>query len=180
MDTNVRALNILSTGKDNWQTPLEIIEYLENRLNCKFFDPCPTNPTVDGLKIDWKEYNFVNPPYSRKGEQDLWILKACQESLKGNTTVLLIPPRTDKKIFHDIILPFAYAIIFCKGRIAFLDNGIPVTANTTGSMLVIFNNYRLKGQDIIIESLDINAIQYPNKIKHVKEKMAKEILEIPD
>ena len=36
----------------------------------QFFDPCPVNPQWNGLDIDWKEMNFVNPPYSReKGEK---------------------------------------------------------------------------------------------------------------
>ena len=51
---------------NNWQTP----EYFYEDLNKEFnfnFDPCPLNHDItkwDGLQIEWKERNFINPPYS--------------------------------------------------------------------------------------------------------------------
>ena len=32
----------------------------------QFFDPCPVNPQWNGLEINWRELNYVNPPYSRE------------------------------------------------------------------------------------------------------------------
>lgn len=85
------------------------------------FDPCPYNENeilIDGLKIDWGNINFVNPPYSQK-LKELFVIKAIEESKKGKTCVLLIPVSTSTKLFHDHIKPNAKEIRFVKGRIKF-------------------------------------------------------------
>jgi hypothetical protein len=51
------------------------------------FDPCPQNPSFDGLTIDWVSPSFVNPPYS---EPKKWILKALEEQNKGIDVVFLL------------------------------------------------------------------------------------------
>lgn len=92
-----------SSKKLDWQTPDEI--YFE--LNSKYrfdFDPCPVNPSFDGLSVEWGQSNFVNPPYGR--ELPKWVEKGFEEAKKGKTIVLLIPARTDTKIWHRYILPF--------------------------------------------------------------------------
>jgi site-specific DNA-methyltransferase (adenine-specific) len=102
---------------DDWATPQEVYDILDNEF--KFtFDPCPLNHKFDGLKTDWSKSNFVNPPYSRE-LKEAFIKKAYEESLKGNTSVLLLPVSTSTKIFHEIIYPNA-EIRFWKGRIKFL------------------------------------------------------------
>lgn len=55
----------------------------------------------DGLKEDWYSLNFCNPPYK---DCDKWVKKAHEEMLKGNTSVLLIPARTETKYWQDYIL----------------------------------------------------------------------------
>jgi len=52
-----------------------------------------------------------------------------------NKTLLGLPSRTDTKIFHEIILPFAKEIRFIKGRLKFeqYNNSAPF-----GSMIVVF------------------------------------------
>ena len=54
-----------------------------------WFDPCPLNPnwTVDGLKLDWKDKTFVNPPYSKPKP---WVEKAIEESKRGKRIVMLL------------------------------------------------------------------------------------------
>lgn len=59
------------------------------------------NGISDGLKLDWEKLNWCNPPYD---ECQKWVKKAHDEMLKGNTTVMLIPVRTETKYFHDYIL----------------------------------------------------------------------------
>lgn len=112
--------------RDDWETP----NYLYNELNKEFhfnFDPCPINPTFDGLRIDWKERNFINPPYSRK-LKEAFIIKAYKESLKSKLCVMLLPVSTSTKIFHEYIYNKA-EIRFLKGRVKF--KGV----NTKGEMV---------------------------------------------
>ena len=51
--------------KDDWATP----RYFYDELNKEFdfnFDPCPYQHNIEkwnGLEIEWKERNFINPPY---------------------------------------------------------------------------------------------------------------------
>ncbi len=55
----------------------------------------------DGLTEDWSKLNYCNPPFK---VCDRWVKKAYKEWFKGNTTVLLIPSRTETKYWHDYIL----------------------------------------------------------------------------
>lgn len=117
--------------KLDWQTPDDVYE----KLNAEFrftFDPCPHNPTFDGLSVDWKESNFVNPPYGR--EIPKWIKRGYEEHLKGKTVVFLIPSRTDTRWFSDYILQ-ATEVRFFKGRLHF-DNA--KTSAPFPSMVVVF------------------------------------------
>jgi len=102
---------------DNWKTPKRLYETLYNEFVFNF-DPCPLNPKFDGLKIEWHEKNFVNPPYSRTLKEK-FILKAIEESKKGKLCVMLLPVSTSTKIFHEHILPNANEIRFLKGRVKF-------------------------------------------------------------
>jgi len=92
-DVHLTPDRIWKLIKDNWGYEKE-----------EFFDPCPINPKFNGLNIDWKALNFVNPPYSRqKGEKKsqltLFVEKALEE--KG-TTIMLLPSKTDQDWFHQI------------------------------------------------------------------------------
>lgn len=103
---------------DNWQTPKELYEKLNEKY--KFdFDPCPLHSEIDGLNIEWGNMNFVNPPYSRQ-LKEAFVKKAIEEKNKGNSSVLLLPVSTSTKLFHDFILPNATKIEFLKGRVKFL------------------------------------------------------------
>jgi len=114
------------------RTPKKLYDELDKEFNFDF-DPCPTNPTFDGLGIEWKKSNYINPPYN---EQREWVKKAYEESLKDKICVMLLPARTDTKIFHEVILPHAKEIRFIKGRLRFeqYENSAPFP-----SMIVVFN-----------------------------------------
>ncbi len=105
---------------DNWATPLE----LYNNLNSQFafdFDPCPYcegELTFDGLSIDWKYSNFVNPPYSNK-LKTAFVKKAIEQYELGKRSVLLLPVSTSSVLWHDIIMPTKPEVIFIKGRVKF-------------------------------------------------------------
>jgi len=98
-----------------WRTPKAIYDELDNEFHFDF-DPCPSNPTIDGLSIPWGTTNFVNPPYGR--EIGKWVQKGYQEWLKGKSVVFLIPSRTDTKWWHDFVMK-ASEIRFLRGRLRF-------------------------------------------------------------
>lgn len=107
--------SLFSSLNLNAKTPKEF--YKELNKEFKFtFDPCPSNPKFDGLKISWRKRNFVNPPYGR--EIIKWCKKAYEESLKGKLVVMLIPSRTDTIWWWDYIMK-ADDIRFIKGRLKF-------------------------------------------------------------
>ena len=126
-----------------WATP----QWLFDKLNEEFgfdLDPCATAENAkcekyftkedDGLMQDWGGHSvFCNPPYGR--EISKWVKKCYEESLKPDTTVvLLIFSRTDTAYFHDYIYHKA-ELRFIRGRLRFNDekNAAPFP-----SMLVIY------------------------------------------
>lgn len=136
--------------KDDWETPKYLYDELDKEFNFDF-DPCPLNLNItdenNGLKIEWGERNFINPPYSRK-LKEAFVIRAIEMSKKGKLCVMLLPVSTSTKLFHDYIKPYANEIRFLKGRVKFI--GI----NTYGekvihkcgmhdSMIVIFNGGNL-------------------------------------
>lgn len=127
-----------------WSTPQEFFNKLNEEFNFNL-DPCSTHENAkckkhftiveDGLKQDWEGQTvFCNPPYGR-GIKD-WIKKCYEESLKPNTTVvMLIPARTDTIYFHKYIYKKAKEIRFLKGRLKF---GEAKNAAPFPSMVVVF------------------------------------------
>jgi site-specific DNA-methyltransferase (adenine-specific) len=105
----------------DWRTPKAFYEELDKEFHFDF-DPCPVNPTFDGLSIEWKGSNFVNPPYGR--ELRKWVKKGYEESLKGKLVVMLIPSRTDTECWHSYVMK-AKEIRFIKGRLKFDDQKNP-------------------------------------------------------
>ena len=127
--------------KDDWATPKELYDKLDDEFNFDF-DPCPLHSDFDGLKIDWKNSNFINPPYSRM-LKEAFIRKAYEESLKGKLCVMLLPVSTSTKIFHEVIYHNA-EIRFLKGRVKFEGYNTfgELVSNKCGmhdSMIVIFD-----------------------------------------
>lgn len=85
----------------------------------EMFDPCPENSKLDGLGINWKKLNFVNPPYTLLRE---FVVKAYVESTKGCRTILLLPSKTDQSWFHDYIVSNKYEILWIQKRLKFKNN----------------------------------------------------------
>lgn len=128
--------------KDDWQTPEYILEPLKEEFG-EMFDPCPLNHDMswDGLEIEWKKTNFINPPYSRK-LKEAFIKKAYNQSRLGKTCIMLLPVSTSTKIFHEYIYGKA-EIRFLKGRVKFkgINTKGELVENKCGmhdSMLVIY------------------------------------------
>ena len=108
-------INLFKSSRFTWKTPKEVYQTLDAEFEFNF-DPCPSNPKSDGLKIEWKERNFVNPPYGR--EITKWVDKALQEQKKGKLIVMLVASRTDTRWWHKLMRN-AKEIRFIRGRLRF-------------------------------------------------------------
>lgn len=87
------SYNKLSVSKDDQfaQTPDWLLKTLKDTFGKHMFDPCPANPKFNGLKINWRAINFVNPPYDNIGA---WLDKAVNEwKVRRSVSVFLIPFR---------------------------------------------------------------------------------------
>ena len=104
-----------SSQRLDWKTPRTVYQILDAEFSFNF-DPCPVSPEFDGLSIEWKESNYVNPPYGR--ELPKWIKKGYEEYLKGKTVIFLVPSRTDTRWWHDYCMK-ADEIRFIRGRLKF-------------------------------------------------------------
>lgn len=140
---------MFSSKSDNWATPQSFFDKLDKEFNFDC-DVCATSenakcnvfisPEMNGLVSVWGKVNWCNPPYSRVSD---WVKRAYWDMLDyGNTTVMLIPSRTDTRYYHDYIWNEAtdnwrlgVRGRFIKGRLKFGDskNSAPFP-----SMLVIF------------------------------------------
>ena len=146
----------VGSGKDEWGTPRYLFEELDREFNFTL-DPCgwrerrlkPGMITLDvrnggdGLVCDWTGHRvFVNPPYSEHKITE-WVKKAFLYKNSAEVIVMLIPPNTATKCFHDFIYHIA-EIRFLRGRVAFIDRdtGRKENSNTQGSMIVIYRKER--------------------------------------
>ena len=127
----------------HWKTPKNFYDKLNKKYHFDF-DPCPLHHDLnlwDGLKVEWGERNYVNPPWDRE-TKERFILKAVEENKKGKLCVLLLPVSTSTDIFHEVILKYG-KVEFIKRRIRFEGEntfGQYVTQSTgrKDQMLVIF------------------------------------------
>ena len=89
--------------KDNkhyWLTPSEIFDELNEQYDFDF-DPCPypKPDDFDGLKAEWGESNYVNPPFGSYTDQSdhkkkgptAWANKAIKEFKKGKRVIYVYP-----------------------------------------------------------------------------------------
>ncbi len=135
---------VYSSERTTWETP----QFLFDDLNKEFgfiIDLCAdaTNHKCDkyfdleqdSLKQDWgkDQVCWMNPPFGRGIE--VWVQKAYEAGLKGNTVVCLFPVRTDTKWWHNYVMK-AYEIRLMNRRISFegSKNKAPFP-----SCIVIFN-----------------------------------------
>ena len=113
----------IDTGEKSWLTPPEIID----ALGPFDLDPCcpPTMPwrtatrmvhwPNDGLKVDWTGKRvWCNPPYGHDAMPFLGRM-----AVHDGGGILLIFARTDTSAWQDCIFPYAYGILFLRGRLRF-------------------------------------------------------------
>ena len=109
-DVHITPDRVWDMIKENWGWNKE-----------QFFDPCPVNPQWNGLDIDWKELNYVNPPYSReRGDKKTLLTQFVEKALdEKGTTIMLLPSKTDQEWFHKIK---ELDIMWIRGRLKFVGN----------------------------------------------------------
>ena len=111
-----------------WATPRDLYDHLNakhrfymdvaasstNALCDEWFGlDHPDESRRDGLKAQWEDHVWCNPPYGRVIKD--WVLKASQHH---DLVVMLLPARTDTRWFHELVLPNA-DVEFIKGRLKF-------------------------------------------------------------
>lgn len=102
-------------------TPDRVFEMIKEKWGYskeEMFDPCPINPTFDGLMINWQSINFVNPPYTLLKE---FFFKAVYEANFGCKTIMLLPTKTDQIWFHRLINN-GFEIKWIDKRLKFKNN----------------------------------------------------------
>ena len=141
---------LYSSASDEWRTPDSLFNYLDNiydfTLDAAATDQnskCPDYFTAQNsaLTNNWRGRVWCNPPYS-KGLCSEFVSRAytqvCRER-NAELAVLLLPARTDTKMWHELIFPLAEEVIFLKGRLKFMD-GAGLTSNSAPfpSALVVY------------------------------------------
>jgi len=102
--------------KRYWITPPNIMDQLRNEFHFDF-DPCPYPRKFDGLKVDWGQMNYVNPPFRKKdGSPTAFVRKAIEESKKGKSSVLVLPTQS----YVNLLLE-AGATCRSLGRVRWLE-----------------------------------------------------------
>ena len=143
---------MFSSKSDEWATPVDLF----NKLDYEFdfdIDLAASDANAkcnywfsrenSALGADWSEFRsgWLNPPYSRVlcGK---FIARAAEERRKGFLTVMLLPARTDTKVFHAHIYDASTGqprpgveIRFLPGRLKF---GGSTNSAPFPSMIVVF------------------------------------------
>ena len=144
-------------ANDTWATPPEVFRKLDNEF--KFaFDVCAQHETAkcpeywtiedDALSKDWAKDTsqlfgrslWCNPPYSKIGP---WVQKAIEAQKNGVGTVMLVMCDPSVKWFADAIQYASEIRYIVNGRLAFLNNGVPQKGNNKGSVIFVFDPYRI-------------------------------------
>jgi hypothetical protein len=103
-----------TTSKQYWLIPPEIYEELDQEFHFDF-DPCPhPRKGFDGLKTEWGQSSFVNPPYAKIDGIGYcaWEWKTIEEVKKGKTVVLLKPVNKSEHELYQL-----KPEVRCLGRI---------------------------------------------------------------
>src|SRR5580704_13876115 len=101
--------------------PPELHRLLKAVYHFADFDPCPLNPTIDGLTVDWPDGTFFNPPFTGDyGSKTAFIRKAIEESRKGKTIFGIISSTGGHSINLLLNAGAKLAPIGRNGRVAWI------------------------------------------------------------
>lgn len=136
---------LFTSNSGDWTTPKWLFNWLdsdyhftydlsatkENTLCDKYYSK--ENSIENAIGELRNEYCFMNPPYGH--EINFFIKSSYYIAKQNNTTVNLLPTRTDTRWFYDYCRR-ASIIIFLKGRLKFgnINNSAPFP-----SCIVVFD-----------------------------------------
>jgi phage N-6-adenine-methyltransferase len=126
MNATTRA-TLMSSALHEWRTPPALFQQLhaefafdldaaasdDNALCRRYY-----TERDDALIQPWDGRTYLNPPYGR--QLPAFVRKAFAEVACGccPVAVLLIPARTDTRVWHDCVMQ-ATAVRFLRGRVRF-------------------------------------------------------------
>lgn len=171
--------------RDQTQTPLWLFRALDQEYNFTMDAACMHNTTLvpecyltpyeNSLSVNWAEVPhtlyadtpedyygdhrvWLNPPYS---DIDPWVRKAHRESLRGITTVMLLPMDATARWWAAgradeirIITGYYDGGRWRSGRIDFIDTntGKEIKGNPKGSCFIIFNSRPGASKDDLVDT----------------------------
>ena len=135
----------------SWGTPPAFVKYVETTFGINFTldaaadehnskAPVWIDEDADSLKQKWRGVVWVNPPFGHGGKNvKLFVQRAIDMKYNCNAIFMLIPARTDTRMFHELVIPNASAVYFIKGRLNHVHPSKVKGANATfPSMLIEF------------------------------------------
>lgn len=151
---------LFSSKTCEWETPQWLYDKLNEIMHFSL-DVCATPENAkcehfytkedDALRQQWGHTNWMNPPYGR-GIRD-WVSKAYKEALLSNTTVALVPARTDTEWWHAYAMASNVDVIFIKGRLKF--QGHKNNAPFPSALLIFWGRYtNCHFKESILERID--------------------------
>ena len=121
---------LYSSASTEWETPDSVWYPLHQEFDFTVDAAASSHNTKlrrfwdrrdDALAQDWSsERVWCNPPYG--AEQKAFVRKAAER--EAEIAVLLIPARTDTRVWHECIFPYA-EVRFLRGRVKFLPGVHP-------------------------------------------------------
>jgi hypothetical protein len=138
----VMALHEQSVGaSSDWRTPAYVFE----ALGCEFdvdvaspgaeftpWIPAKSFITHDSLRVAWRDFAWMNPPFGGRGELEPWLKKFFEHG----DGIALVPDRTSAPWWQRYA-PRADLILFVAPKIKFLDeNGTPGKSPAQGTCLL--------------------------------------------
>ena len=118
MTRTIQDLNTSLT--EHWNTDPAFYDKLNKEFNFTL-DPCPPDPSFNGLQVKWSGRVYVNPPYRYI---KIWIDKALKERSNCEVIVFNIPVRSETKYFQDKVFGMADEIRFVRGKLKFLKRDV--------------------------------------------------------
>jgi len=139
------------------ETPDNVLKAIRDEFG-QFFDPCPfvgkgKRPEFDGTTIEWKQVNYVNPPYDKI---EPWCVKAIDETRRGKTVLMLVPVRTGTRYWQRYVFPYADQIRFLTGKIIFKGYTTPSPHHL--ALIIYLPNYRITQSPPPIRSISTGDV----------------------